>query len=103
MRRVIFTSILMYTFIVLTFTQALALTVSNANVSTGDPIVVSSGLKSGDLVYIDRAYTFTDVGGYEGLHYIRLPNGDKRVFATDYLTFTVDEPVTVYVAHDRRM
>lgn len=51
-------------------------------------------------VYIDRNYTFSVVPDqFQGLDYLRTANDDKYSVADDFITFQVDQPVTVYVAH----
>jgi hypothetical protein len=52
-------------------------------------------------VYIDRNDTFIDIPGYlAGQTYIQTANDDKASTGTDFLSFDVNEDVTVYVAHD---
>ena len=59
-------------------------------------------LYAGRLWYVDRTYTFTNVGSYEGLKYIRTANVDKTNTSPTFLSFDVDRDVTVYVAYDDR-
>ncbi|HBP87580.1 MAG TPA: FG-GAP-like repeat-containing protein [Nitrospirales bacterium] len=84
---------------------SLALTISNLNTTSGKSYVVpTSGLQAGDTVYIDRAYTFTTVpAGMEGATYIQTANDDKAATNAVFLSFTVNQPVSVYVAHDIRI
>ncbi|MDR4462357.1 MAG: hypothetical protein MRJ67_17850, partial [Nitrospirales bacterium] len=82
-----------------------ALTISNLTVASGQAYVVpTSGLQTGDTVYIDRAYTFTTVpSSVQGATYIRTANNDKAATAATFLSFTVNQPVSVSVAHDVRL
>ncbi len=59
-------------------------------------------LEVGRAVYDDRSYTFTDVGPYAGLTFVRTSNDDKSRSHDPFLRFTVNHPVTVYVAFDER-
>ncbi len=95
-------------FSLFTFTalrQAEALTVSGLSVESGESYqVVDGGLTNGALTYIDRGYTFSSTpGSLEGATYIKTANDDKASSSGTFLSFTVDEDVTVYVAHDDRI
>ncbi|WP_342349209.1 hypothetical protein, partial [uncultured Nitrospira sp.] len=81
------------------------LNISNLTVSSGKAYVVpTSGLQAGGTVYIDRAYTFTTVPALvQGAAYIRTANDDKSATNTAFLSFTVNQPVSVYVAHGDRI
>jgi hypothetical protein len=60
-------------------------------------------LDAGKAQYIDRAYTFTAVGvPYAGLPYLKTANDDKGSTGSTFITFDVNQAVTVYVAHDDR-
>ncbi|MBI4130843.1 hypothetical protein HY468_05995, partial [Candidatus Roizmanbacteria bacterium] len=68
-------------------------------------IVAASGeiyqqdiLNVGTKLYIDRTYTISNPGGYEGAFYIRTANDDKSFVADPLLTFTLSQDATVYVA-----
>jgi fibronectin type 3 domain-containing protein len=63
---------------------------------------VVAELHNGELQYIDRGVTFTSVGAYDGMKYIRTANDDKSATANPFLTFEVNVDVTVYVAYDNR-
>ena len=82
-----------------------ALTISNLTVASGKTYVVpTSGLQAGGTVYIDRAYTFTTVPTLvQGAAYIQTANDDKAATNAAFLSFTVNQPVSVYVAHDVRL
>ena len=81
------------------------LNISNLNVSSGKAYVVpTSGLQAGGTVYVDRAYTFTTIPTLiQGATYIRTANDDKGATNTTFLSFTVNQPVSVYVAHGDRI
>lgn len=76
--------------------------VSDVRVSTGRATRIDSDLQVGDLVYTDRAYTFTDVGALAGTAHILLPQEDKYVGGNAYLTFSINVPATVSVLLDKR-
>ena len=81
------------------------LVVSNLMVSSAESYeTVPCGLEEGELAYIDRNYIFTYVPGYLlGATYIKTANDDKGSTGTDFLSFDVNQDVTVYVAHDSRI
>lgn len=65
---------------------------------------VHDNLQTGDLVYTDRSYTLLSLpAAYLGQQYIRVANNDKVSTADDFLTFDVNVPVQVIVAHDSRI
>ncbi|WNM58152.1 PKD domain-containing protein [Candidatus Nitrospira allomarina] len=82
-----------------------SLTISNLTVASGQSYIVpASGLQAGGTVYIDRAYTFTTVpASVQGATYIRTANNDKTATTPTFLSFTVNQPVSVLVAHDVRL
>ncbi|MEM9055943.1 MAG: Ig-like domain-containing protein [Pseudomonadota bacterium] len=54
-------------------------------------------------VYLDRNYTFVTIPeAFVGLPYLITANNDKRQTADPFVRFTVNVPVTVYVAYDAR-
>jgi hypothetical protein len=56
------------------------------------------------MVYIDRGYTYSTVPTWlQGATYIKTANGDKNSSAVSFLTFDVNQDVTVYVAYDSRV
>ena len=85
--------------------STLPLTISNLTVASGQAYVVpASGLQVGSTVYIDRSFTFATVPtNVQGALYIQTANNDKAATNTAFLSFTVNQPVTVYVAHDVRI
>ncbi len=82
-------------------------TIANLTVASGKAYVVvpaPPGLSVGSTVYIDRAYTFTSVpSSVQGAAYIQTANNDKTATSAAFLGFTVDQPVTVYAAYDKRL
>ncbi len=81
------------------------LIVSNLNVSSNRNYeVVSDGLQDGAIVYTDRGYTFTTVpSSLQGATYIKTANDDKNLSGSSFLTFDVNQDVTVYIAYDDRI
>jgi hypothetical protein len=82
--------------------------ISNFSVTTKKKYVIaSSGLTVGSKVYIDRSYiTMSPLPAMvQGATYILTANDDKIASpkSTNYITFSVDRDVTVYVAHDARL
>jgi hypothetical protein len=78
------------------------LNISNLSVASGKAYVVVPSLANGELVYIDRTFTWSNVGTYSGLTFIRTANDDKNRTETAFLSFNVSQTVTVYVAYDIR-
>ena len=61
-------------------------------------------LTEGKAVYIDRNYAYTKVpSAYTGAMMLRTANDDKRATGDSFLSFDVNQPVTVWVAHDMRI
>jgi hypothetical protein len=84
--------------------SASTLTISNLKVANGKSYVIASGLQTENLVYIDRTYTATTVpSSVQGARYIQTANDDKSATELAFLSFDVDQPVNVYVAHDSRI
>jgi len=62
-----------------------------------------AGLVVGDTYYIDRTYVLSSIPpAYAGLCWIETANNDKHSTGDAFLTFGVDQDVTVYVAYDSR-
>jgi hypothetical protein len=79
-----------------TFYNELSVTdISPSGYETGE-------LHNGSLMYTDRDYTYTAVGEYAGYTYIKTANDDANQSSDSFLSFTVNQPVTVRVAYDRR-
>ena len=81
------------------------LQITNLTIQSGKAYVVKyDGLVSGTLPYIDRSYTFTSIPStVQGSTYIQTANDDKNFLGSTFLTFDVNQPVTVYVAYDGRI
>lgn len=80
------------------------LTISNLSVNSGAVYEVVPSLEVGQLVYVDRTYTFTGVPEYlQGAAYIKTANGDKRGVGDSFLSFDVNQDVTVYIGYDVRI
>jgi hypothetical protein len=82
-----------------TFTYVDRLDITGTSVSSGKAYVWDT-LQAGDSVYIDRGYTFSTVPPeYLGLLYLRTANDDKAGTGASFITFSVNQPVTVYVGY----
>jgi hypothetical protein len=81
------------------------LEISNLTVASGETYeIVKNGLQNGAVVYIDRNYTYSTVPTWlPGTTYIKTANNDKESSAASFLTFDVNQDVSVYVAHDDRI
>jgi len=81
------------------------LTITNVTVQSGHPYVVMyEALLPGAQTYIDRTYTFTNIPvSLSGATYIQTANNDKNSTGSSFLSFDVNQPLTVYVAHDDRI
>lgn len=79
--------------------------ISNLTAASGKSYVAhASGLQAGSVAYTDRAYTFTTVpANMKGAGYIQTAMEDKAATTPGFLRFEVNQPVTVYVAHDSRI
>lgn len=82
---------------------------SGGSGNTGDATIsgtqpsnyVWDSLATGKFVYIDRAFTYSGIPtGFEGFAVLRTANDAKASSGNSFITFEVDKPVTVYVAHD---
>ena len=81
------------------------LSVTNLTVSSNQAYeIVENGLQNGELVYIDRGYTYSAIPVWmEGVTYIKTANNDKASSSSSFLSFDVNKDVIVYVAHDDRI
>lgn len=77
--------------------------VSNLTVGTNKAYQWFS-LTSGSRIYIDRDFTFSTIPGeIAGATALRTANDDKTVSsATNHISFTANQGITVYVAYDER-
>lgn len=81
-----------------------ALAVTGLQVQSGKAYEQIPSLAMGATQYIDRDFTLTTVpSSVAGSLAIRTANDDKDVQSASHLTFTVNKPVTIYVAHDDRI
>ncbi len=87
-----------------TYSFAGNLVISGLSVASGRTyVVVDSGLTIGALVYIDRGFTVSSVPtGLAGLAFIKTANDDKLRTEENFLSFSVNQGVTVFVAYDSR-
>ncbi len=88
----------------------------NVAVVPGDPVVIPfeiviaqpleyqpGTLQVGNLPYVDRSYTFTDVPpALAGKTTIRTANNDKYSTSSAQLIFSINKPADLYVAYDVR-
>ncbi len=73
-----------------------------ANIAATSPANYLWGsLQEGELVYVDRAYTFAAVPArLTGLQYLQTANADKASTDPAFVSFISDENLTVYMAYD---
>ena len=82
------------------FTTGTGVSLAITNLSPANYTVQYNSLATGQLVYIDRTYTFTNVASLGGKTYIKTANADKSSTVASFMTFTINVGCTVYVAHD---
>jgi hypothetical protein len=87
------------------YTFVAELVIGGLTVYSGEAYeVVQDGLVAGALVYIDRSFTFSSIpASLEGATYIKTANDDKCSSGDSFLSFDVNQDVTIYVAHDNRI
>ena len=57
-------------------------------------------LATGQTVYIDRNYTYTNIPSeYEGFEVLETANDDKSSAGSSFISFEIDTAATVFVAH----
>jgi hypothetical protein len=96
----------MYTVVVSKNTEMplAALEVTNLSAISGEPYQKHNRLEDGNRVYIDRNYSYGDLPSeLRGCTYIMTANDDKHATNDHFLSFQVNRPVTVYIAHDNRI
>ena len=78
--------------------------VTNIKVKSGKQYEVGDGeFDLNKKYYIDRDYVATSMPDeIKGALWIMTGNDDKNSAGDDFLTFEVDKPVVVWVAHDSR-
>ncbi len=82
------------------------LQITNLNVASGKAYqIVVDGLQNGARAYVDRKqHKYSAVpAALNGATYIKTANSDNKSKAASFLTFDVNQDVTVYVAHDDRI
>ena len=79
--------------------------ISNLTVDSGKAYeIVQNGLTTGAVAYIDRDYTYSSFPTLlGGATYIKTASDDKASSGNSFISFSVDQDVTVYVAHDDRI
>jgi hypothetical protein len=78
-------------------------TISNLSVASGKAYQILTGLSNNLPCYIDRSYRYSNVPSFlNGTTFIKTANDDKNRTNTNFLTFTANSNVTVYVAYDNR-
>jgi len=82
-----------------TFSYFAQLIFSNLTVTSGKAYEWDTAA-NGKLIYLDRSYAFSSLpAAYIGLDFLRAANDDKGATGNSFLSFDVNQPVTVYVAH----
>lgn len=78
------------------------LIVSNLVISSAKAYqIIDSGLIVSAVKYIDRAYTFASVPSIVlNKTYIKTSNDDKLSIGNNFISFTISQPATIYIAHD---
>ncbi len=79
------------------------LVISNLVVQSGRVYQVAEGLTVGSIAYVDRGYGYENVPPeLAGSKFIQTANDDKLSQGDPFLSFDVNQPVIVFVAHDDR-
>jgi hypothetical protein len=77
--------------------------ISNLSVASGKTYQTLTGLSNNLPCYIDRSYKYSNVPSFlNGATFIKTANDDKKQTDTNFLTFTANSNVKVYVAYDNR-
>jgi PKD repeat protein len=77
--------------------------IANITVSTNNNYQTAF-LAVGSKYYIDRTYTLTSIPDYlQGVYWIKTANSDKAETTSNFLSFTVNQPATVYIGYDKRI
>ncbi|MBN2412332.1 hypothetical protein JXQ31_11625 [candidate division KSB1 bacterium] len=78
--------------------------ISNINVSSGRAYVQDFNVNINRPFYIDRTYTVAYIPpDYRGLIWLKTANDDKRNEDANFMSYTVNQDVTVYVGYDTRI
>lgn len=91
--------------VAITVLPASQVLISNLSAVSGRSYAVTySGLQNGLPVYVDRDFIYSYVPTWlESKTYIRTANDDKTSSGNSFISFNVNQAVTVYVAHDNRI
>ena len=80
------------------------LVINNQAWSGNNYEIVYDNLNSGNLIYVDRTHSFTNIPSYlVGSTYIKTANSDKNSNLDNFISFDINVPATVYIAHDDRV
>ena len=64
---------------------------------------IKDSLQEKSIVYTDRNYSIISLpSSLVGVQYIMTANSDKLANDANFLSFTVNQPVNVYIVHDAR-
>jgi hypothetical protein len=86
-----------------TYNFVAQLVISNLVVGSGRSYEVGDDLDNGSVGFIDRGFVYQQLPStLIGSKYIRTANDDKTSQGDSFLSFDVNQSVTVYVAHDDR-
>jgi len=81
-----------------------AFKISNITVSSGKAYVQDSNTGINRPYYIDRIYNIAYIPpAFRGLVWLKTANDDKRNTSSAFLSYTVNQDVTVYVGYDTRI
>jgi hypothetical protein len=83
----------------MTFKYSATLEITSTAAASGKTYVWAD-LEVPRPVYIDRSYTYSTIPAkYDGLQYLQTANDDKAGTGSPFITFHVNQDVTVYVAY----
>jgi len=78
------------------------LVISNLDPSSYN--VVYDSLAAGQLLYVDRSIQYVTVpSAYQGETFIQTENDDKHSTGSSFMSFSINQDCSVYVAHDDRL
>lgn len=90
-----------------------AVTAAYISVKNNEPMVVSNitpvtyepdTLEIGKLMFVDRDYTFMDLPQeFTGMTMVRTSKLDRTSNGDNFVSFVVNIPVTIYIAHDNQI
>lgn len=76
--------------------------VSNIEVSNGRDYRLLSPLERDSNIYMDRDYSFRDVGNYEGAYFLQPANNDKNAVSRKFLRLSLTRAADIFVLYDVR-